>query len=249
MSLFNRKKIEKESHIATTPEESKMQINSNKKNIAFLIWNILSIALYSSYTLFVIYKLCEHNFLSKIIVYLLGAYAVAFVLLILISIGNRTKLIYRLKNLQSVANFFKYFIQIANFVLSIITAISAFITNGTTDFSSILYAILSLAITLIFIIVEIAKIIIRKNLPLIKYNILKIHDKLPKSANQQNKVIKNPIKNNNQNNDKPSLKSNENQLNKNENDSNNDESDNINNQSNTPENDDEHDPYDDILNI
>ena len=202
MSLFNRKKIEKESHIATTPEESKMQINSNKKNIAFLIWNILSIALYSSYTLFVIYKLSEHNFLSKIIVYLLGAYAVAFVLLILISIGNRTKLKYRLKNLQSVANFFKYFIQIANFILSIITAISAFITNGTTDFSSILYAILSLAITLIFIIVEIAKIIIRKNLPLIKYNFLEIRDKLPKSANQQNKVINNPIKNNNQNNDK-----------------------------------------------
>ena len=202
MSLFNRKKIEKESHIATTPEESKMQINSNKKNIAFLIWNILSIALYSSYTLFVIYKLSEHNFLSKIIVYLLGAYAVAFVLLILISIGNRTKLKYRLKNLQSVANFFKYFIQIANFVLSIITAISAFITNGTTDFSSILYAILSLAITLIFIIVEIAKIIIRKNLPLIKYNFLEIRDKLPKSANQQNKVINNPIKNNIQNNDK-----------------------------------------------
>ena len=202
MSLFNRKKIEKESHIATTPEESKMQISSNKKNIAFLIWNILSIALYSSYTLFVIYKLSEHNFLSKIIIYLLGAYAVAFVLLILISIGNRTKLKYRLKNLQSVANFFKYFIQIANFVLSIITAISAFITNGTTDFSSILYAILSLAITLIFIIVEIAKIIIRKNLPLIKYNFLEIRDKLPKSANQQNKVINNPIKNNNQNNDK-----------------------------------------------
>ena len=202
MSLFNKKKIEKESHIATTPEESKMQINSNKKNIAFLIWNILSIALYSSYTLFVIYKLSEHNFLSKIIVYLLGAYAVAFVLLILISIGNRTKLKYRLKNLQSVANFFKYFIQIANFVLSIITAISAFITNGTTDFSSILYAILSLAITLIFIIVEIAKIIIRKNLPLIKYNFLEIRDKLPKSANQQNKVINNPIKNNIQNNDK-----------------------------------------------
>ena len=202
MSLFNRKKIEKESHIATTPEESKMQINSNKKNIAFLIWNILSIALYSSYTLFVIYKLSEHNFLSKIIVYLLGAYAVAFVLLILISIGNRTKLKYRLKNLQSVANFFKYFIQIINFVLSIVTAISAFITNGTTDFSSILYAILSLAITLIFIIVEIAKIIIRKNLPLIKYNFLEIRDKLPKSANQQNKVINNPIKNNIQNNDK-----------------------------------------------
>ena len=202
MSLLNRKKIEKESHIATTPEESKMQINSNKKNIAFLIWNILSIALYSSYTLFVIYKLSEHNFLSKIIIYLLGAYAVAFVLLILISIGNRTKLKYRLKNLQSIANFFKYFIQIANFVLSIVTAISAFITNGTTDFSSILYAILSLAITLIFIIVEIAKIIIRKNLPLIKYNFLEIRDKLPKSANQQNKVINNPIKNNIQNNDK-----------------------------------------------
>lgn len=240
MSLFNRKKIEKESHIATTPEESKMQINSNKKNIAFLIWNILSIALYSSYTLFVIYKLSEHNFLSKIIIYLLGAYAVAFVLLILISIGNRTKLKYRLKNLQSVANFFKYFIQIANFVLSIITAISAFITNGTTDFSSILYAILSLAITLIFIIVEIAKIIIRKNLPLIKYNFLEIRDKLPKSANQQNKVINNPIKNNNQNNDKldtQEIKSN----------STIDDEDLKENDSNNNDEENNQNPYDDIL--
>ena len=240
MSLFNRKKIEKESHIATTPEESKMQINSNKKNIAFLIWNILSIALYSSYTLFVIYKLSEHNFLSKIIVYLLGAYAVAFVLLILISIGNRTKLKYRLKNLQSIANFFKYFIQIANFVLSIITAISAFITNGTTDFSSILYAILSLAITLIFIIVEIAKIIIRKNLPLIKYNFLEIRDKLPKSANQQNKVINNPIKNNIQNNDKldtQEIKSN----------STIDDEDLKENDSNNNDEENNQNPYDDIL--
>lgn len=240
MSLFNRKKIEKESHIATTPEESKMQINSNKKNIAFLIWNILSIALYSSYTLFVIYKLSEHNFLSKIIVYLLGAYAVAFVLLILISIGNRTKLKYRLKNLQSVANFFKYFIQIANFVLSIITAISAFITNGTTDFSSILYAILSLAITLIFIIVEIAKIIIRKNLPLIKYNFLEIRDKLPKSANQQNKVINNPIKNNIQNNDK--LDTQEIKSNSTIDDEDLKENDNKNNDEENNQN-----PYDDIL--
>ena len=242
MSLFNKKKIEKESHIATTPEESKMQINGNKKNIAFLIWNILSIALYSSYTLFVIYKLSEHNFLSKIIIYLLGAYAVAFVLLILISIGNRTKLKYRLKNLQSVANFFKYFIQIANFVLSIVTAISAFITNGTTDFSSILYAILSLAITLIFIIVEIAKIIIRKNLPLIKYNFLEIRDKLTKSANQQNKVINNPIKNNKQNYDNLYSKSNEKQLNKND-------SDNDTYNQNDQKDDDEQDPYDNILNI
>ena len=187
---FKRKKVQKESHIATTPETSQIQPSNKKRNIAFLLWNILSIGLYLSYTLFVIYKLSETNFLSKIIIYLLVAYAIAFILLVIISIGNRTKLKYRLKSLQSAANFFKYFIQILNFVLSIITAISAFITTGTTDISAIMYAILSLAITLIFIIVEIAKIIIRKNIPLIKYNFLEIRDKLPNNDNR-NKTNKN----------------------------------------------------------
>ena len=142
----------------------------------FLLWNIFSIAVYSCYTLFVTYKLSEKNFLSKVILYLLIAYAVIFVLLILVSLNSKGRMKYRLKNYKSAVKFFKYAIQIINFVLSIITAISAFITTGKTNVSAILYAILSLFITLIFIFFEIVHIIIRKNIPLIKHNLLEIRD-------------------------------------------------------------------------
>ena len=177
MNWFTRKKIEKESNIATTPKESKPKRIISKVNLVFLIWNILSITLYSCYTMFVIYNLSSQNFLSKVIIYLLLAYAVAFLFLIIFSLGNRKKLKSRLKNYKSATNFLKYTIQIINFVLSIVTAVSAFITNGTTDISSLFYAVGSLIITFFFILVEIVKIIIRKNIPLIKRNFLEIRDK------------------------------------------------------------------------
>ena len=52
--------------------------------VFFFIWNIVSITLYSAYTLFVIYKLSINTFLSKAIKWLLVLYIVAFGLLILI---------------------------------------------------------------------------------------------------------------------------------------------------------------------
>ena len=177
MNWFNKKNIEKESNIVETPEESKPKTIFSKVGLLFLIWNILSITLYSCYTMFVIYKLSSNSFLSKIIIYLLGIYAAAFVLLVLFSIGNRTKLKYRLKNYKSATNFLKYTIQIINFVLSIVTAISAFITNGTTNIGSLFYAFGSLVITFFLILFEIIKIIIRKNIPLIKRNFLEIREK------------------------------------------------------------------------
>lgn len=177
MKIFGRNK-ERESNIAKTPEQTNTALETSKKSkIIFLIWNILSIALYSCYTLFVTYKLSEKNFLSSVILYLLIAYAVIFLILLIISIFSKKNIKYRLKNYKSAVNFLKYIIQIINFVLSIITAISAFITTGTTDISAIMYAILSMLITLLFIFFEIVKIIIRKNIPLIKYNFLEIRDK------------------------------------------------------------------------
>jgi hypothetical protein len=189
LNFFKRKKDQKESNIASTPNQQTESANKvTKQGVIFFIWNILSITLYSSYTLFVIYNLTKKNFLSKIIIYLLVAYGVVFVLLILISLRNRTKMKYRLKNFQSATKFLKYLIQIINFTLSIITAISAFVTTGTTDISAILFGILSLFITFIFIFVEIAKIIIRKNMPLIKRNFLEIRDKRePKKNEDKNK--------------------------------------------------------------
>ena len=81
-----------------------------------------------------------------------------------------------MKNYKSAINFLKYAIRIINFVLSIITAISAITSTGKVDFSLIGYAVLSFIITIILILVEIATIIIRKNIPLIKRNFLEIRE-------------------------------------------------------------------------
>lgn len=177
MAWFKREKQEKESNVAKTPENVDSEISTTKKGrFIFVLWNILSIAVYSCYTLFVTYRLSEKTFLSKIILYLLIAYGIIFILLLLISLRSKGKMKTRLKNYKSAVKFLKYIIRIINFVLSIITAISAFVTTGTTDVSAILYAILSLIITTFFIFFEIVKIIIRKNIPLIKYNFLEIRD-------------------------------------------------------------------------
>ena len=177
MNLFKKKNIEKESNVALTPEDENVHPPYSPIKVAFLVWNLLSIALYSCYTLFVTYKLAEKTFLSKIIIYLLAVYAIAFVLLILIGIFNKKRFNTNLKNYKSATKFFKYTIQILNFTLSIITAISAFITTGTTDISAIAFAILSIIVTVFMILFEIARIIIRKHIPLIKQNFLDLRDK------------------------------------------------------------------------
>ena len=173
--MFGRK-LQKESNVAYTPEESKKS-PLKKMNLVFFVLTFLSIALYSSYTLFIIYKLTEKTFLSKIIIYLLAIYIAVFVLLILVNIGNKRKMKNGLRNYKSATKFLKYAIQIINFALSIVTAVSAFITTGTTDISAIAYAILSIFVTLVFIFFEIIAIKIRKHFHLIKQNFLELRDK------------------------------------------------------------------------
>lgn len=170
----------KESNVAYTPEESK-RTPLKKINIVFFLLTVFSIALYSSYTLFVIYKLTEKTFLSKIIMYLLVIYIIAFVLLVLINLGNKRKMKSHLKNYKSATKFLKYSVQIINLILSIITAISAFITTGTTDIPALAYALLSIFITLVFIFFEIIAIKIRKNMHLIKQNFLELREKPSKN--------------------------------------------------------------------
>lgn len=189
MAFWKRKnnKQEKESKYAETPENSQnRKLSTTKLKVIFYVWNIFSIVLFSSYTMFVIYKLSEKSFLSKIIIYLLIAYFFAFVLLILISIGNKTNLKYRLKNFQSATKFLKYFVQIINFTLALATSLSVLFTTGKVDISAIFYGILSLILTILCILFEIAKIIIRKNIPLIKHNFLEMRDK-PVPPRNQNK--------------------------------------------------------------
>lgn len=188
MKIFGKKQ-QKESNIARTPEHVNTILEpSRKSKILFVLWNIFSIALYSCYTLFVTYKLTEKTFLSKVIIYLLIAYAVIFIILLFVGLSSKNKMKYHLKNYKSAVKFLKYIIQLINFVLSIITAISAFVTTGTTNVSAILYAVLSLVITIFFILFEIIKIIIRKNIPLIKHNLLEIRDSenIKKSKEDQN---------------------------------------------------------------
>ncbi len=185
-NIFKRKKPEKQSNVATIPEPKRTE-KLTKVKVFFFIWNILSITLYSCFTLVVTYKMAEKTFLSKIIVYLLYAYALAFVLLILINLGNRKKLNTKLKNYKSATNFLKYAMQTLNFVLSIVTALTALFQTGKLDFQSILFATLSFIVTLFLILFEIIKIIIRKNMPLIKRNFLEIRDKTNNLNEDDNK--------------------------------------------------------------
>ena len=178
--MFGRK-IEKESNIATTPEESKRVPKFKKIDTFFFLFSFFSIALYSCYTFFVIYKLAEKTFLSKIIQYLLLTYIAVFVLLVLVNLGNKRRMKKNLKNYKSATKFLKYSVQIINFVLSIVTAISALITTGTTDISAIVYAILSIFVTLVFIFIEIITLKIRKNFSAIKQNFLDFRSKPSKT--------------------------------------------------------------------
>lgn len=177
INLFKRQKRVKESNRASSPEQNPRAEHFSKLTIFFWLWNFLSIGLYTCYTLFIIYNLSQKTFLSKFIIYLLYVYIATFVLIILINIGNRKKMKSGLKNYKSATKFLKYAIQILNFILSIATALSAFITTGTTDISAILYAVLSLIVTGVLVLIEIAFIIIRKNIPIIKQNFLEIREK------------------------------------------------------------------------
>ena len=171
-------KKEKLSNEIYTPIDSIKDKKTTKIKILFYLWNIFTIILYSSYTMLVIYKMSEKNFLSNIIIYLLYLYIAIFLLILILNFRNKKNLSNKLKNYQSATNFLKYLVQIINFVLSIATAISALFSTGSLDFNAIGFALLSIFVTFVFIIIEIAKIIIRKNLPLIKYNFLEMRDKV-----------------------------------------------------------------------
>ena len=180
--LFKRKPIEKESNIASTPEPlPETKEKWSKIQVFFLFWNLISITIYSAFTFFVIYNLSINTFLSKMIKWVLLLYGIAFLLLIVINLGNKKRMSRQLKNYKSATNFLKYFIQTLNFILSIATAIHALIITGTTDFSAVMWAIVSFTFTVINILFEVVKIIIRRNFSAIKQNFLDIREKPRKS--------------------------------------------------------------------
>ena len=180
--LFKKKPIEKQSNIASTPEPiPERKERWSKIQVFFFFWNLVSISIYSAYTFFVIYNLSISTFLATLIKWVLIAYGIAFLILILINIGNRKRMNRQLKNYKSATNFLKYFIQTLNFVLSIATAVNALIITGTTDFSAVMWAVVSFTFTVINILFEVAKIIIRRNFSAIKQNFLDIREKPRKS--------------------------------------------------------------------
>lgn len=180
--MFKWKKA-KESNVAYTPETSKRS-PLKKLNSIFFLLTFFSIVLYSCYTFFIIYQLAEKTFLSKAIMYLLIAYICVFILLVLLNLRNKRRMKSKLRDYKSATKFLKYIVQIINFALSISTAISAFITTGTTDISALAYAVLSIIITIVFILFEIVVIKIRRSLPLIKKNFLELREKPSKNRSQ-----------------------------------------------------------------
>ena len=133
--IFGRKN-NKESNVATTPFDNIPQKKDKPITVWFLLWNIVPIVLYCCYTFFFVYKTSQNNFLSKVVIYLLGAYVAVFVLLVLINIKSKSRMKRGLKNYKSAASFLRYTVTIINFSLSIITLIGAFLTTGSVDFQS-----------------------------------------------------------------------------------------------------------------
>ena len=175
--IFNFRKTDKESNKAETPEATLPKKKEKPITVWFLLWNLVPIVLYCAYTFLFVYKTAQNNFLSKIVIYLLGTYVVVFLLLVLVNLHSKSKMKKGLKNYKSAASFLRYIVTIINFSLSIITLIGAFITTGAVDFKSFMYAVLILIVTVISIFFEIGKIIVRKNISVIKQNFLELRDK------------------------------------------------------------------------
>ena len=175
MRIF--KKRQKESNIIETKGPVEFPEDKHAKfRFWFLLWNIVSIAFYTCYAFLSIYKLSEGSFLKNAFIYFLIGYTIAFALLVILNMNNQKKLGKKLKNYKSATKFLKYTIQLVNFALSCITFFQS-IGRTTISFSSILFAFISLAITIFNIMLECAILIIRKNMPLIKQNFLELRDK------------------------------------------------------------------------
>ena len=166
MGLFNRQKQEKETNIATTPEGPKPKKEFSKARFYYLLWTVLSMGFYCCYVFYLIVSVAQQYFLSKAILVLLIIYGALLVFIIIFSIGNKKKMKSRLKTYKSALNFLKYFIQLISFTLSIVNAISSFFVTGVFDRYSLLSAFTSLLITVIMVVFEIVKIMIRKNIPI-----------------------------------------------------------------------------------
>ena len=204
MKLFKKKVIEKESNVAVSPEPTQPYIKFSVAKFYLLLWNILSMMIYIVNVLYIILLIVDQiEFLRNIIIYLLAVYALAFVLIVILSIGSKSKLKLRMKNYKSAVKFLQYFIQIISFVISFVTALSTFLTKGYFDSKALFNALTSLIITCVMVFFEVIKILIRKNIPIVKENFLRLREeddflkldkfkKFKKNRNNKNEAIAQP---------------------------------------------------------
>lgn len=176
MALFKKKNIEKESNIASAPEHKKTPSTFSVKKFYLSLWNTISFGLYIVYVFYLILRVEEISFLYDIIVYAFYGYGIALALIFLLSIGKKSKLKTRLKNYKSAVKFLQYTIQLVSFVLLIITALSSLFTTGKLDVLALTNALYSLIVTIVMVIFEIIKIMIRKNIPVVKENFLRLRE-------------------------------------------------------------------------
>lgn len=177
MGLFSGKKVEKEASVSTNVTMSKPKKEFSKAKFYYLLWNIVYMSFTFCYAFYLIITVAEQNFLADVIKFLLYFYGAVLVLVILFSIGSKKKLKRRLTTYKSALNFLKYLIQLISFSLAIVNAISSFFITGKFDSNALSSAFASLILTVIMAVIEIVKIMIRKNVPIVKQNLLKIKER------------------------------------------------------------------------
>ena len=177
MGLNFKKKVDKQTNIASSPEQAPEKKEFSKAKFYYLLWYIVSLSFHLGYVVYLILTIAEKTFLSKAITYLLYGYGVVFLIIVLVSLKDKKRLKDRIKNYKSALNFLKYLIQLISFTVSIVNAISSFFVLGKFDRTALGTAMISLILTLIMIVLEVTKIIIRKNIPIFKRNFLRIKEK------------------------------------------------------------------------
>ena len=192
MKILNKKQMQRETNIATSDryyvDNGKPKKDFSKAKMYYLLWSIVSMAFNIGYAFYVIFTVAKQNFLASTIKILLVIYGVILVLVIMLSLGNKKKMKSRLKTYRSALNFLKYLIQLISFSLAIVNAISSFFVTGQFARAAIASAFTSLIITVIMIFIEIVKLMIRKNIPIVKQNLLKIKEK--EEIEKQEKINK-----------------------------------------------------------
>ena len=107
MGLNFKKKVDKQTNIASSPEQAPEKKEFSKAKFYYLLWYIVSLSFHLGYVVYLILTIAEKTFLSKAITYLLYGYGVVFLIIVLVSLKDKKRLKDRIKNYKSALNFLK----------------------------------------------------------------------------------------------------------------------------------------------